>query len=223
MIIGECEYLQRRCRYENRLIVMAGFHDSLNGLVSSSGAIPNIRSPLSGLGLTALGAGFSAPHRRNSAGLAAHTAESRKKWAGFLKVFSQFGWCTSCPHVPASIDVFRAALVSIVLTLTLGQNAALLCVVWCHPQHGVNGACEDQVPTTSPSVTANESCASVATGPTAFVREEGRKLASASDGNQGIVVAPFQCVAPPSFSAHGMEQAQSIALEARPLVLALLI
>jgi hypothetical protein len=125
------------------------------------------------------------------------------------------------PSVPASIDVFRAALVSIVLTLTLGQNAALLCVVWCHPQHGVKSACEDQVPTTSPSVTANESCARLATGPTAFVREDARKLASASDGHQGIVVAPFQFVAPPSLSAHDLEHAQSTALEARPLVLAL--
>jgi hypothetical protein len=121
----------------------------------------------------------------------------------------------------ASIDVFRTALVSIVLTLTLGQNAALLCVVWCHPQHGVNSACEAQVPTTSPSVTANESCAPVATGPTAFVREDGRKLGSASDGHQAIVIAPFQFVAPRPFSAHGLEHAQSTALEARPLVLAL--
>ena len=117
--------------------------------------------------------------------------------------------------------MFRAALVSVVLTLTLGQNAALLCVVWCHPQHGVNSACEAQVPTTSPSVTANESCAPVATGQTAFVREEGRKLASASVGHQGIVVAPLRFVAPPSFSAHSLEDAQSAALKARPLVLAL--
>ena len=117
--------------------------------------------------------------------------------------------------------MFRAALVSVVLTLTLGQNAALLCVVWCHPQHGVNSACEAQVPTTSPSVTANESCTPVATAPTAFVREDGRRLASASMGQQGIVVAPFQFVAPPPFKGHRLEHAQSAALETRPLVLAL--
>lgn len=125
------------------------------------------------------------------------------------------------PLVLASIDVFRAALVSIVLTLTLGQNAALLCVVWCHPQHGVNGACGHQVPTTTPSVTADESCARVAAAPAAVVREDGRRVASVSHAQQGIVVARFQFVAPPSFSAHRLEHAQSTALEARPLILAL--
>ena len=143
----------------------------------------------------------------------------RNHWEFAPAPFGEPGLCLAVRQV--SIDVFRAALVSIVLTLTLGQNAALLCVVWCHPQHGVNGACEQQVPTTSPSVTANESCARVAAAPTAFVREDGRRVASVSHAQQGIVVAPFQFVAPPSFSAHGLEHAQSTALEARPLVLAL--
>ena len=123
------------------------------------------------------------------------------------------------PLVLASIDVFRAALVSIVLTLTLGQNAALLCSVWCHPEQSANSACEHQVPMTSPSVTGNESCAQIAAGPTALVREDARRVVSGSDA--GTVVARFQFLPPSASSARDLERAQATPLAARTLVLAL--
>jgi hypothetical protein len=82
------------------------------------------------------------------------------------------------PLRSASIDMFRAALVSIVLTLTLGQNLALLCSVWCHPQESLISVCRHQAPTTPPSVTGSESCTQVATDPTPFVREDGLRGAS---------------------------------------------
>ena len=126
------------------------------------------------------------------------------------------------PLVLASIDVFRAALVSIVLTLTLGQNAALLCRVWCHPQQDANSAaCEHQAPTTSPSVTASESCAQIAAGPTAFVGEDARRVASGSDAQHGSVVARFQFLPPSVWSARDLERAHATPLAARTLVLAL--
>jgi len=124
------------------------------------------------------------------------------------------------PLRPASIDVFRAALVSIVLTLTLGQNVALLCRVWCHPHYGPNSACGAQVPTTFPTATANESCTQGANGTAPFLREDGRKSASASDGQQGIVVT-FPFVPKPSLSARDFERAQATPQKARPLTLAL--
>ena len=125
------------------------------------------------------------------------------------------------PLVLASIDVFRAALVSIVLTLTLGQNVALLCGVWCHPQQDANSSCEHQVPMTSPSVTGNESCAQITAGPTALVREDARRVASSSNAQQGTVVARFQFLPPPASSARDLERAQATPPAARTSVLAL--
>jgi hypothetical protein len=148
--------------------------------------------------------------------------EPLKNRADFLDVDGRKEVARVLPLELASIDVFRAALVSIVLTLTLGQNVALLCRVWCHPYYGANSACGTQVPTTSPTATANESCAQVANGPAPFVREEdGRKPASASDGQQGLVIARFQFVPPPSLSARDRDRREATQLDARPLVLAL--
>ena len=123
--------------------------------------------------------------------------------------------------VLASVDVFRAALVSIVLTLTLGQNAALLCSVWCDPQQDANSACEHPVPMTSASVTGNESCVQIAAGPTALVREDARRVASDSLAQQGTLVARFQFVPPSASSARDRERAQAAPPAARTLVLAL--
>ena len=123
--------------------------------------------------------------------------------------------------VLASIDMFRAALVSMVLALTLGQNVVLLCRTWCHPEHGAHATCEHQVPATSPSATASESCTQLSNGTAPFVREDGPRRVSASDGQQGIVAAQFQFVLPPTLSAYDHERAQRTPLEVRPLVLAL--
>ena len=124
------------------------------------------------------------------------------------------------PLRSASTDMCRAALASIVLTLTLGQNVALLCHAWCYPPQSANSSCAHQLATTFPSVTENESCARVANGSTPFVREEGR-LASASDVQYATVVARFQSVPSSSLPAPGLEHAQATALAARPLVLTL--
>ena len=59
--------------------------------------------------------------------------------------------------------VFRAALFSIVLTLAVGQNAGLLCKVWCYP-HDATAGCRQQEPTTSPSVSGDDYCNNVALG-----------------------------------------------------------
>ena len=125
------------------------------------------------------------------------------------------------PLGSASIDMFRAALASIVLTLTLGQNLALLCSVWCHPQESLTSACSHQGPTTFPSVTGSESCNQVAPDWTQFVREDGLRGAFFSAEQHGVAAPRFQ-FAPPSFlPAPGCNQAQATQLEARPLLLAL--
>ena len=157
---------------------------------------------------------------RSSADLLLSAAERSQN----LKVFVVFATKRMARILPlrlASIDVFRAALVSIVLTLTLGQNAALLCSVWCHPQQSANSACEHQPAASSPGVTANEGCIRVDAGATPFVREDGPRTVSASDAHQGIAAARFQSMPPPSLSARGPERTQATPQAARPLVLPL--
>jgi len=125
------------------------------------------------------------------------------------------------PLVLASIDVFRAALLSIVVTLTLGQNATLLCSVWCHPQQSASSACGHHVPMTSPSMTGNESCVQAAAGPMVLVREDARGIASDSYARYGATVARFQVVPPSTSPARELERAQPPPPAAPTLVLAL--
>jgi hypothetical protein len=120
-----------------------------------------------------------------------------------------------------SIQVFRAALLSIVLTLAVGPTASLLCVVLCHP-HAVSAAsCEHRDPNSTPSVAAKDDCPDIAAGTAALVREEVRRGVSTSDGQHAVVVPPFRFTSPPSSSAFGREPGQHPPLGARPLVLAL--
>ena len=123
------------------------------------------------------------------------------------------------PLSVASTHVFRAAVVSIVLTLAVGQNAALLCSVWCHPPEAGTGVCE-QHQVTPPSVTGNDSCKQLAAA-TAFVREDLRRGASNPDAQHGIVVAWFQFAPPSAHSTSGGKLRQQTSLRAAPLILAL--
>lgn len=115
--------------------------------------------------------------------------------------------------------MFRAALFSIVLTLAVGQNAGLLCKVWCHD--ATSTACPHQESTTSPSVRADDTCVDAAVGAVAFVREDGRRTAPAPDAQNALVVLRFQFVAPPTDPRPGYESGKRMLLEERPLVIAL--
>jgi hypothetical protein len=120
-----------------------------------------------------------------------------------------------------SIHVFRAAVLSIVLTLAAGPNASLLCAVWCHPEAAAAEPCEHRDATYTANVTANDSCPDIAAVTTAFVREDVRSGVSASDGQTAVLVPPFQFVAPPTALEFGGEFRPHPPREARPLVLAL--
>jgi hypothetical protein len=126
------------------------------------------------------------------------------------------------PLNAASIDVFRAAVVSIVLTLTLGQNASLLCRTWCHPAaEAASASCEHQNLSTSPGVTGSDRCTQSSTGATAFVRESLRRGGSATDADPSVGVAQFRLAPPPTPSASGQGPGRHAFTDARPVVLAL--
>jgi hypothetical protein len=116
--------------------------------------------------------------------------------------------------------VFRAAVVSIVLTLAAGQNAALLCSVWCHPPEAA-GASEHQHQAMSPSMTGNDSCTQMVAGAAAFVREDVRRGASAPKVQHGVVVPWFEFAPPPAHPTFGSRLCQETPLQVSPLILAL--
>jgi len=118
--------------------------------------------------------------------------------------------------------VFRAALFSIVLTLAVGQNAGLLCTVWCVPHDATSAPCPHQDPMTSPSVRGDGNCNNLVTlGTVAFVREDGRRTARASGSQNTLIVRGFQIAQTPTDLWFGRDSGRLRLLEHRPLVVAL--
>jgi hypothetical protein len=90
--------------------------------------------------------------------------------------------------------VLRAAVLSVVLTLAIGPNATLLCSVWCHPDEVKTSTCQHQSATTSPQVTGEDRCRTVATTVTAFVREDARR--GPQTPHPAVLVPQFGLTAP---------------------------
>jgi hypothetical protein len=115
--------------------------------------------------------------------------------------------------------VFRAALFSIVLTLAVGQNASLLCQVWCPDT--TSAGCPHQDSATSPSVNADDNCRSAVLGAVAFVREDARRAAAGPDAQNALVVPRFRMAPSPTDLRPGFESGQWRPLEERLLVITL--
>jgi hypothetical protein len=124
------------------------------------------------------------------------------------------------PPCVTSNNVFRAALLSIVVTLAVGQDAALLCSVWCHSGGGTAGACEHQTETASRGIVANDDCV-VNANPLLFVREDGRRNAPAPDVTGTVAVSSFILSPPATEALSGYKPNGRLLLQLRPLVLAL--
>ena len=112
----------------------------------------------------------------------------------------------------------RTLALSIVLTLAVGPNTALLCRVWCHPSTTGSGASHHGMPAAAPSTHhhgepvassaagyRNAAVSSVMTGGNTcpdcgkagfgavqFLREDGRRSVSALDSLQTILVHRYQ-------------------------------
>jgi hypothetical protein len=162
--------------------------------------------------------GIFGTDRRNSAG------SPGRRWRETLKR-SEF---PEVPVFPAGAalalmggehHVFRPVLFSIVLTLAVGQNASLLCKVWCPDT--TSAGCPHQDSTTSPSVSADDRCSSVVVGAVVFVREDVRRTAAAPDAQTALVVPRFRLPASPTDVRSGCESGRRLPLEERPLIFAL--
>ena len=72
--------------------------------------------------------------------------------------------------------VFRATVLSIVLSFFTGQHAALLCKMWCDPAAARTTACDHLDTTGSTRVSSGVICTDAATGFPAFVREDIQRI-----------------------------------------------
>ena len=122
--------------------------------------------------------------------------------------------------------VFRAVLLSIVVTLAVGQNSVLLlCNTGCdahaapasapHHEHSSNHSF------TSLAVAGNECCDDMRVSAAAFVREDVRRNVSSPDAGYAIPVPSYQVVHPTIATRPGQEPGREWSLEKRALSSAL--
>lgn len=112
--------------------------------------------------------------------------------------------------------VFRAAVLSIVLALALGQNAVLLCQVWCDPPEAAATGCHHEDGTPSPTLARDAECDDGLVGIADITRPELRR--GVSDRDHGAVAVVRFLFAPPSTGTLHSESGAQLLLQARPLV-----
>jgi hypothetical protein len=86
----------------------------------------------------------------------------------------------------ASITCFAQLSFSIVLTMAVGQDAALLCKDWCYQPAASAVGCRHHDATTSSTVSADDNCRNLALDAIAFVREDARRGAAAPDAQNAM-------------------------------------
>ena len=115
--------------------------------------------------------------------------------------------------------MFQAVAFSIVLTLAVGQNAALLCNVWCYPHEAAATVCHHQDAAESPSVTGGDHCNNVVLP--AFLREDVRPRVSAPDVQHARVVRRFELASVLSDVRGRYEPGRDGSPQQRPLAITL--
>ena len=113
--------------------------------------------------------------------------------------------------------MFRTVLLSIVVSLAVGQDLALLCGTWCDG-HAVGASeCDHKNSSRMPSVAGSENCDNVVVAATAVLREDARRDVSSRNGNQAIPVPRYQLAQLTIGAGPGQEPWREWSLEKRPL------
>jgi len=104
--------------------------------------------------------------------------------------------------------------------MSVGQDAVLLCKVWCDPAEAARTGCYHQGANTSPSVTGSDNCGSVALSSAALVREDVQRSADES-ARHAVVVPRYQMSSLASEARLSFDPGRASPAESRPLLLAL--
>jgi len=160
-------------------------------------------------------AGFSAagreiPHALLSNGMIVAEIRSvfRSARGGFVGVFLAI--------LRKEHHVFRAAALSIVLTLAVGPSASLLCRTWCDPHAAAASGCHQEDPPGSPSAGGDDSCDHQVLS-AAFVPENVRRALSSPDWDHAIPVPRYQLAHSTIDAPPRHEPGREWPLEKRPL------
>lgn len=117
--------------------------------------------------------------------------------------------------------MFRAALVSIVFSLALGQSVAVLCRTWCDAHVAGASECHHKNSSSTPSVAGDEHCDNVVVAATAVLREDVRRDVSAQVTDQAITVRRYLFAQRTIGARTGEAAWRARSLEKRPLSTAL--
>ena len=115
----------------------------------------------------------------------------------------------------------RAAVVSIVLALAAGPNAALLCSAWCHPQAAIQSSCLHQKAASAPGVAADDCCVTMVLSVATFLREDALRGVSAPDAGHSTLIPRFQAFRSATNARPVLEPGREWSVDHRPRVIAL--
>ena len=140
-------------------------------------------------------------------------------------------WCAIWDSPGAAFEVrslkaivFRAVVLSIVLTLVAGPEAALLCRGWCQSQSAAASACHRERPSAASTVISGDKacadCDKVGIGAVQFVREDMRRSVSAPDAVHAIVDPRYPFAPSTADIRPGQERWREWSLKEQPLLTA---
>lgn len=117
--------------------------------------------------------------------------------------------------------MFRAAALSIALTLSVGQNAALLCRTWCQAHAAATSECHHEDSSTAQRVASDEGCDRPSLNALVFVREDVRPGAAVGDADYAVSVPRHHLAHSQIDARPGQEPGREWSREHRPLPTAL--
>ena len=164
-------------------------------------------------------AGFSAPDRRIPQGRAAWAIHLSKN-SGNRHIEVVKAGRESCSQFNER-SVFRATVLSIVLTLVAGPNASVLCKAWCDPAAAAAAGCHHTDSSPSATLTGADDCGQAVPNGGAVVQERARRGAPSSDPQQAVMVARHVRSISSSDAHPGDAPRFTWPLTPRPLVTAL--
>ncbi|HEX2344687.1 MAG TPA: hypothetical protein VHI98_29730 [Vicinamibacterales bacterium] len=117
--------------------------------------------------------------------------------------------------------MFRATVLSIVLTLMAGPSASILCKAWCDPADAAAQGCHHRDASTSPALTGTDDCDNPVFTRAVLVKEDVRRSVSSPDTRQALIVPRYQYFASASGTHIWDEPGRGSPLAQPPLVTAL--
>lgn len=117
--------------------------------------------------------------------------------------------------------MFRATVLSIVLTLVAGPTATTLCKAWCDPAEAAAQGCHHNDASTSATLSGTGDCANPLFTAAVLVREDVRRSIVSPDTHQGLIVTRYRYSDSTSGTHVRDEPGRGSPLPQRPLVTAL--